>query len=358
MTIRRVLAAVVGAAVFAAPAPALAAVDLSTYVRIGRYDLPEPTRTTPPAGSLLAQEVSAVTYNGTRTRCSSSATAHLDRAGVQDRRADRLDDAARRQPAGHRVLRHRGPELHRQRPVRDGRGARPPLVRFTYAAEHDAHARADAERQARHDDRQRGLRGPRRTIPFSGGFIVVKEINPHGVFQTTVDWAAGTATNGSPTTVNSTNLFDPALPRACSTSPTCSRRPTASCCCSARRTAKLVNATRTGTVTSSLNLRHRRRGPRGRDDGPRRPHLRHQRERRRRRPAPAAVGLRARPAPGPERSADRGHAHQPDRVGLEHRHAREGRRHRRHRRRPGHEHAQPHRRRRVASSRSTAARCT
>ena len=38
-------------------------VDLSTYVRIGRYDLPEPTRTTPPANSLLAQEVSAVTYN-------------------------------------------------------------------------------------------------------------------------------------------------------------------------------------------------------------------------------------------------------------------------------------------------------
>ena len=34
-------------------------VDLSTYVRIGRYDLPEPTRTTPPANSLLAQEVSA-----------------------------------------------------------------------------------------------------------------------------------------------------------------------------------------------------------------------------------------------------------------------------------------------------------
>lgn len=37
--------------------------DLSTYVRIGRYDLPEPTRTTAPPKSLLAQEVSAVTYN-------------------------------------------------------------------------------------------------------------------------------------------------------------------------------------------------------------------------------------------------------------------------------------------------------
>src|SRR5436190_22996863 len=38
-------------------------VDLSTYVRVGRFDLPEPTRTIPPANSLLAQEASAVTYD-------------------------------------------------------------------------------------------------------------------------------------------------------------------------------------------------------------------------------------------------------------------------------------------------------
>jgi len=38
-------------------------VDLSKYVRVGRFDLPEPTRTTPPANSLLAKEASAVTYN-------------------------------------------------------------------------------------------------------------------------------------------------------------------------------------------------------------------------------------------------------------------------------------------------------
>ncbi|MFI0527944.1 MAG: SdiA-regulated domain-containing protein, partial [Ilumatobacteraceae bacterium] len=40
-----------------------AAIDLSTYVRVGRFDLPEPTRTAAPANSVLAQEVSAVTYN-------------------------------------------------------------------------------------------------------------------------------------------------------------------------------------------------------------------------------------------------------------------------------------------------------
>ena len=36
---------------------------LSTYVRVGRYDLPEPTRTTAPAVNLLGQEASAVTYD-------------------------------------------------------------------------------------------------------------------------------------------------------------------------------------------------------------------------------------------------------------------------------------------------------
>jgi uncharacterized protein len=42
---------------------AITDIDLSKYTRIGRYDLPEPTRTKAPTGSLLAQEVSAVTYN-------------------------------------------------------------------------------------------------------------------------------------------------------------------------------------------------------------------------------------------------------------------------------------------------------
>ena len=41
----------------------ITSVDLSTYTRVGRYALPEPTTTAPPVGSLLAQEVSAVTYN-------------------------------------------------------------------------------------------------------------------------------------------------------------------------------------------------------------------------------------------------------------------------------------------------------
>lgn len=47
--------------------------------------------------------------------------------------------------------------------------------------------------------------------PLTGGFLAVKEKEPQGVFQTAINFAAGTATNGSATTDNSVNLFDPAL---------------------------------------------------------------------------------------------------------------------------------------------------
>ena len=47
--------------------------------------------------------------------------------------------------------------------------------------------------------------------PLSGEYIFVKEISPEGVFQTSIDFVAGTASNGSASTVNSTNLFSPAL---------------------------------------------------------------------------------------------------------------------------------------------------
>jgi uncharacterized protein YjiK len=60
-----------------------------------------------------------------------------------------------------------------------------------------------------------GLEGvsydPSTNVPGSNGFIFVKEKDPESVFQTNIDFAAGTATNGSPSSTGSTNLFDPAL---------------------------------------------------------------------------------------------------------------------------------------------------
>ena len=88
--------------------------------------------------------------------------------------------------------------------------------------------------------------------------MVVKEINPQGVFQTTVDWAAGTASNGSPTTVNSTNLFDPAGLSLLDIADVFAQADGQLLILS-QESGKLVNATRTGTVTRSLRPRHRGR---------------------------------------------------------------------------------------------------
>ena len=40
----------------------ISSIDLSNYVLVGRYDLPEPTRTPAPPNSLLAQEADTVIY--------------------------------------------------------------------------------------------------------------------------------------------------------------------------------------------------------------------------------------------------------------------------------------------------------
>lgn len=49
------------------------------------------------------------------------------------------------------------------------------------------------------------------TLVGDNGFVLVKEKDPQGVFQSDIDFVAGTASNGSASTVNSVNLFDPAL---------------------------------------------------------------------------------------------------------------------------------------------------
>jgi uncharacterized protein YjiK len=48
--------------------------------------------------------------------------------------------------------------------------------------------------------------------PATNGYLLAKEATPRAVFQTTVDFAAGTASNGSATTVNSVELFPGNLP--------------------------------------------------------------------------------------------------------------------------------------------------
>ena len=70
------------------PAQALTGVDLATYKRVGRFDLPEPTPHAAAADSLLAQEASGVTYDwDTDTPLRRRRRRHLGRPGRQDRRS-------------------------------------------------------------------------------------------------------------------------------------------------------------------------------------------------------------------------------------------------------------------------------
>jgi uncharacterized protein YjiK len=195
-----------------AHAAPLTGVDLSRYVRVGRYDLPEPTRTAAPSGSLLAQEASSVTYDwdtGTLFVVGDGGTSvvQVDKAG---RLIDSMTLAAGSSPQGTEFYDTEGiayvgggrlvitEERYRQ------------LDRFTYVP-NTTLTRAQAQTvKLGTTIGNTGLEGVTGD-PVTGGLIAVKETQPEGIFQTGVDWAAGTATNGSPTTDESANLFDPAL---------------------------------------------------------------------------------------------------------------------------------------------------
>lgn len=211
-----------GPTVAPASAAALTGIDLSTYVRVGRFDLPEPTRTAPPvAGSLLAQEASGVAYNPDTD--SLFIAGDGSRSVTQVSKTGQLIDSMNL-PTG---ASSQGTEFYDtegityigngQFVITEERDRQ--LVRFTYAAGTTLTRAAAKTVKLGTTIGNVGLEGltyDPAGANYPGGpigdrFIVVKEKDPLGIFQTTVDWDAGTATNASPTTVNSTNLFDPSL---------------------------------------------------------------------------------------------------------------------------------------------------
>ena len=188
------------------------AIDLSTYVRTGRYDLPEPTRTTPPANSLLAQEVSAVTYNWDTDTLfvvgdGSTSVVQISKTGAL---IDSMTLALGSSPQGTEFYDTEGLTYvgNGQFVMVEERDRQVNL--FTYAAGTTLVRSAVKTVKLGTTVGNIGIEGLSYD-PMTGGFIPVKEITPEGIFQTGIDFDAGTATNGSPTTVNSTNLFDPAL---------------------------------------------------------------------------------------------------------------------------------------------------
>ena len=192
----------------------VSSIDLTSYVRVGRYDLPEPTRTTPPTGSLLAQEASAITYNrdtntlfivgdGSTSIVQVSLTGQLINSmtlaqGSSPQGTSFYDTEGLTYIGGGRFVVVE--ERYRQASV------------FTYAAGTTLAIGTPQVQTVKLGTTigNIGLEGVSYD-PQTGGYIFVKETGPQGIFQTNINFALGTATNGSPTTVNSTDLFNPAL---------------------------------------------------------------------------------------------------------------------------------------------------
>ena len=161
-------------------------------MRVGRYDLPA-----------AAQEASAVTYDAARDSLfvvgdGATSVVQVCKTGA----ADRLDGARPGFDDTEGITSLGGGQfvLAEERERR--------VTRFTYQGggtlTRDRAASSSAPRSATRASRASPPTRTRRLRARQG-------VGPLGIFQTAIDWAAGTATNGSPTTENSTNLFDPAL---------------------------------------------------------------------------------------------------------------------------------------------------
>ncbi|HEX8027227.1 MAG TPA: SdiA-regulated domain-containing protein, partial [Vicinamibacterales bacterium] len=188
------------------------AIDLSNYVRVGRYDLPEPTRTAAPSGNLLAQEASGVTYNwdtNTLFIVGDGGTS-VTQVSLTGQLINTMTLAQGNSPQGTEFydtesITYVGNGKFVFTEERDRQ-----IVQFTYDAGTTL-TRANAQTvDLGTNIGNVGLEGVSYD-PLSGGFILVKEKTPLGIFQTTADFAHGTASNGSATTTDSINLFDPAL---------------------------------------------------------------------------------------------------------------------------------------------------
>lgn len=239
-------------------------VDLSTYVRVSRFDLPEPTRTAHPPNSLLAQEVSAVTYNwdtdtlfvvgdgGTSVVQVTKTGQFIDSMtlapGPSPQGTDFYDTEGLTYVGGGKFVLME--ERYRQASL------------FTYTAGGILHKTDVQSVKLGTTIGNIGLEGIS-FDPLTNGYICVKEKDPESIFQTGIDFAAGTATNGSPTATSSTDLFNPALANladfsdvfALSNLPSLNGQPDYShLLVLSQESGQIVNIDRSGTVFSRLTI--------------------------------------------------------------------------------------------------------
>jgi uncharacterized protein YjiK len=265
---RAVALTVVGAmAALAGPATTHAApltgIDLSQYSRVGRFDLPEPTRTTPPANSLLAQEASAVTYDWDTDSLfvvgdGGTSVVQVSKTGAL---INSMTLAQGTSPQGTEFYDTEGIAYvgNGKFVLTEERDRKANL--FTYVPNTTLTRAAVQTVKLGTTVGNIGIEGLTND-PQTGGYIFVKEATPEGIFQTGIDFAAGTATNGSPTTENSVNLFDPALAGladfsdvfALSNLTTLTGADKTHLLILSQEAGKIVNVDRTGVVSSSLTI--------------------------------------------------------------------------------------------------------
>jgi uncharacterized protein YjiK len=237
-------------------------IDLSRYVRVGRFPLPEPTGMTPPPPNLLAQEASAVTYNW------DTHTLFIATDGstsiVQVTKTGELVDSMTLAPGGSpqgtdfydlEGLAYVGNGQFVMSEERDQQ-----LVLFNYVAGATLTRAHTLTVKIGPTVGNIGIEGVSYD-PLTGGFIGVKEIDPQGIFQTTIDFAAGTASNGSATTAPS-NMFNPTLLSlldiadvyALSNLPGLTGPQRENILLLSQEQGVIVNVTRSGQVTSVLTI--------------------------------------------------------------------------------------------------------
>ena len=200
--------------VFHPPAPPpITSVDLSTFKRVGRFDLPEPTRTVPPANSLLAQEASGVTYD-----CDTDSLFVVGDGGTSVVQVDKTSGALINSMTLAPGPSPQGTDFYDTEGITYIGGGKFVLMEeryrqanlFTYAAGGILHKTDVQTVKLGTTIGNIGLEGLSYD-PQTGGYICVKEKDPESIFQTGIDFAAGTATNGSPSATSSIDLFNPAL---------------------------------------------------------------------------------------------------------------------------------------------------
>src|SRR5262249_24894805 len=157
--------------------------------------LPEPSRTQAPPGSLLAQEASSVTYDWDTDTLfvvgdGGTSVVQVTKTGQL---IDSMTLAAGSSPQGTEFYDTEGiAYVGGGRFVMTEEGNRQ-AVRFTYVPGGTLTRGATQTVKLGTTVGNIGLEGVTND-PLTGGFVFVKEKEPESIFQTGIDWAAGTAT--------------------------------------------------------------------------------------------------------------------------------------------------------------------